>query len=151
MNKTEQPTISQATDDDLIKIAAIESISQQTPWSKQMLNDSLLGDHLCWKISLNNELWGYLIAMRVMEQLEILNVVVSPQKQKQGFATLLLKHLEVFSKSEKIDSVFLEVRKSNQKAINLYQKHGFELIGVRQNYYACREGREDALIMQLSY
>ena len=48
------------------------------------------------------------------------------------------------------DTVMLEVRPSNEPALGLYQKHGFNEIGVRRNYYPANEGREDALILALS-
>jgi ribosomal-protein-alanine N-acetyltransferase len=45
-----------------------------------------------------------------------------------------------------VDSIFLEVRKSNHVAVQLYQQEGFNRIGVRKNYYPADQGREDALV-----
>ena len=42
-------------------------------------------------------------------------------------------------------SAYLEVRPSNEAAVALYQKLGFNVIGRRHNYY--RDSKEDALIM----
>jgi ribosomal-protein-alanine N-acetyltransferase len=44
----------------------------------------------------------------------------------------------------------LEVRPSNVAAVALYEKMGFNEIGVRRNYYPAGEGREDALLLALS-
>ncbi|MEX2365017.1 MAG: GNAT family N-acetyltransferase, partial [Pseudohongiellaceae bacterium] len=48
------------------------------------------------------------------------------------------------------DSIYLEVRPSNQAAIRLYEKTGFKEIGIRPDYYPDKFGREDALVMALT-
>jgi [ribosomal protein S18]-alanine N-acetyltransferase len=45
--------------------------------------------------------------------------------------------------------VFLEVRPSNPRAIELYRDEGFNEIGLRPNYYPAEKGREDAIVMAL--
>ena len=56
-----------------------------------------------------------------------------PLRQKEGignnFFTGFLKNLS------KIPLVFLEVKKSSFPAINLYKKHDFKDLGIRNNYY----------------
>ena len=49
-----------------------------------------------------------------------------------------------------LDQIFLEVRESNDAAINLYNKFGFNELGIRANYYKRDKGREDAIIMGLT-
>jgi ribosomal-protein-alanine N-acetyltransferase len=47
--------------------------------------------------------------------------------------------------------VWLEVRRSNVRAIAVYERHGFQQVGVRKGYYpATRAGREDAIVMTLA-
>jgi ribosomal-protein-alanine N-acetyltransferase len=46
--------------------------------------------------------------------------------------------------------MLLEVRPSNEAAIRLYQRYGFERIGVRRGYYPTEGGREDAIVMRIS-
>lgn len=55
----------------------------------------------------------------------------------------LIKHAE----SQKIVSIFLEVRASNQEARLFYEKFGFQVIGTRKNYY--QHPQEDAIMMSL--
>ena len=43
--------------------------------------------------------------------------------------------------------IFLEVRVSNNPAIELYNKTGFKRVSIRKNYYRLPDGREDALVM----
>ena len=47
-------------------------------------------------------------------------------------------------------SLLLEVRPSNAAAIRLYQRYGFERIGMRPGYYPAVGGREDALVMRVA-
>jgi ribosomal-protein-alanine N-acetyltransferase len=46
-------------------------------------------------------------------------------------------------------TIYLEVRASNQTAIHLYDKHGFNEMSIRKDYYRAKEGREDAVLMGL--
>ena len=48
-----------------------------------------------------------------------------------------------------VNSFYLEVRKSNENAISLYQKNGFKICGERKNFY--KNPTENALLMCLIY
>ena len=139
-----------ATVHDLQAMLIIENESHISPWSDSMLKDSLSGRHLCWKLSVDNKILAYLIVMKTLDEIEILNIVVAPPEQGQGLGQYLLEYLIIFSSKNHIKSIFLEVRKSNAAALDLYLKAGFKQVGIRKNYYACRDGREDALVMQLA-
>ena len=58
---------------------------------------------------------------------------------------MLHKLLQV-AESKQVDSIFLEVRESNDAAIHLYDKEGFNRLGIRKAYYPAKDGREDALV-----
>ena len=62
----------------------------------------------------------------------------------------MLKNLFNECKKENIINIFLEVRRSNLSAIRLYEKNGFNEIGVRNNYYQIRDGQEDGILMGLA-
>ena len=71
----------------------------------------------------------------------VTNVAVLPEYRRQGIAQkLILKELE-----NEMNFITLEVRKSNAPAINLYQKMGFENVGIRPRFYTAPD--EDAVIM----
>jgi len=76
---------------------------------------------------------------------ELLNIGVAPDFQRRGFAERLIKEITTHIQSL-ADTLFLEVRESNERAIALYEKLGFNQIGVRPAYYAAAKGREDALL-----
>jgi ribosomal-protein-alanine N-acetyltransferase len=47
-------------------------------------------------------------------------------------------------------SILLEVRPSNKRALEVYQRYGFARIGLRKGYYpAANNTREDAIVMRL--
>jgi len=74
---------------------------------------------------------------------------VEPTQQKQGIGKVLLDDVLVNSQQKKASTIFLEVRESNQRAIQLYQVAGFNEIGLRKNYYPTANGKENAVIMAL--
>lgn len=69
-----------------------------------------------------------------------------PNHRAKGLGTLLLEETLRYANSENAKSLTLEVRESNIKAINLYQKFGFVEVGKRPGYYA--DDRETAIIME---
>jgi ribosomal-protein-alanine N-acetyltransferase len=82
------------------------------------------------------------------EEVEILDVVVNRVHRRQGHGLFLLKHLLQRSSEMSVQKIFLEVRESNLAAISLYKKLGFQIFGLRPNYY--RNPQENALLMTLS-
>ena len=62
-----------------------------------------------------------------------------------GIAEALMKEMEKRGMSKNVVTYFLEVRKSNEAAVNLYKKMGYVQIGVRKNFY--EKPVEDALVM----
>lgn len=79
---------------------------------------------------------------------EILNIAVRRRFQKQGTGTLLLQEIIDFFKANEIESVWLEVRKSNFTAREFYRRNGFIFCGERKNFYT--RPTEDALVLKLN-
>ena len=63
-------------------------------------------------------------------------------------AAALLEHLLERAGGAGVAEAFLEVRPSNLAAIRLYQRLGFEQIGIRRGYYQAPDGREDAIVLK---
>ena len=73
-----------------------------------------------------------------------MNIAVDPDLRRQGIASALLA--ELYARAGDEDAQFtLEVRRSNQAAIELYERDGFRIAGLRRRYY--QDNGEDALIM----
>jgi len=77
--------------------------------------------------------------------MHLANIAVAPPYQGQGVGSHLLSVILGEALVRQVRRAFLEVRPSNRKAIRLYEKFGFDKVGVRRRYY--RDG-EDALIME---
>jgi ribosomal-protein-alanine N-acetyltransferase len=101
---------------------------------------------LClWK---EDEMIGYISLWLVIDTANINNIAIDIPFQNKGYGSyLLMKSIEAL-KAENIREVTLEVRQSNESALKLYQSNGFEVIGVRKDYY--RKPTEDAYIMSKS-
>lgn len=97
-------------------------------------------------------LLGYCVLMPVVDEMHLLNLCVAPQAQHAGAGLTLLREAVRISRYQKLDGVLLEVRPSNPRAIQLYERFGFATIGRRKNYYPARHrSREDALVMRLTF
>lgn len=90
---------------------------------------------------------GYSCLWIVIESSELGNLAVHPEFQGQGIGALLLERNLGVCRKKNVVAVFLEVRASNHRAVELYRRHGFQGIGLRKRYYS--RPVEDALIMKL--
>ena len=136
--------------EDLDEIVKIENESHLTPWTKKNFIDSNNANNLFKVLKNENDIIGYYIALFVEDECQLLNITVRLGLQKKGFGQLMLKNLFTDCRKRNAINIFLEVRKSNNAAIRLYEKNGFNEIGVRNNYYKNKEGKEDAILMGLS-
>ena len=80
----------------------------------------------------------------------LLNLCVHPNAQHLGYGRRLLNALLMKAADADADRVFLEVRPSNEIALQLYRSVGFERIGMRPAYYQAEYGREDAVILAVT-
>ena len=83
------------------------------------------------------------------DEIHLLNIAVSPQMQRNGYARLMLSRLIDYARQHESQKILLEVRSSNTSAQSLYAGYGFEQIGLRKAYYPAIGGREDAVVMAL--
>ena len=84
--------------------------------------------------SYNNEPCGFTISRDIAGEEELLMIAVDPQCQNKGIGLILLKQLIADATNNSVAAVFLEVR-SNNPAQNLYERLGFQKIGLRKAYY----------------
>ncbi len=89
---------------------------------------------------------GFFLARSIYDNLEILKLGVSPEYQRQGIGTELMETAYSEGIRRGCNRCFLEVRKSNQIAIQFYYRHNFRIAGTRLNYYT--DPVEDAWIME---
>ena len=141
-------TIRQLGYSDLPQVIAIERRAFPTPWSLAMFVLELSKPSgICLAAMRDERLAGYLICSRYDRVWHIMNVAVDPDHRRQGLATALLNRLlERVADGGGEDARFtLEVRRSNGGAIELYERFGFKVAGLRRRYY--QDNGEDALVM----
>ncbi len=141
--------------DDLTRIMEIERAAYQFPWSASMVRDSLQAAHCqTWGMSVphHSDLIGFGMLSIVLDEVELLGISVLPGLQGKGYGAQLLQFLIEQARRAKADKIFLEVRQTNDPAVALYQKAGFESVDIRQDYYPTnnRHERDDATVMLLS-
>lgn len=120
---------------------------QYSPWSRKIFEDCLTKPYFAYSLDHDNQPLGYYIAMTVLDEVTLMDIVVSSAHQGNGFGKSLLQHLLDHCNQNNIQQIWLEVRESNAAAINLYDNAGFILVEQRLNYYPSAKGKEDALIM----
>jgi ribosomal-protein-alanine N-acetyltransferase len=134
---------------DLGDLNAVERLEQRaypTPWSRSMFASELAKPtSICLGAFEGDELAGYVITSRYVDAWHIMNVAVDPDLRRRGVATALLDRLFELTHGDERRGYTLEVRVSNDGAIQLYERLGFEARGLRRGYYT--DNREDALIM----
>lgn len=131
---------------DLEDVMTVERSAHAYPWRQSSFEDCLQGRQKCWLAFAENSLCGLVVISHAGGDAEILNLSVHPGFQRKGIGRLLVNHA-IEQTQSKADMLFLEVRRSNKKAIDLYTKEGFFEIGERKGYYPTVNGREDAILM----
>ena len=136
---------------DLSQVMAIEQKSFADPWTLQSFYREIQENpYSRYLVAYRQErLVAYIGGWLITDQLHITNLAVEPQERGNGLAKKLLDELVRLSRKEGINKATLEVRVSNDAAINLYRKNGFAIVGRRPKYYI--NNQEDALIMWKEY
>lgn len=132
------------------QVMAIELQAYPFPWSRGNFVDALAAGYLAQGlVTADGELLAYQFAMAGFEEWHLLNLTVAPAHQGQGHGLRLLEALAQHTRATGAHFLWLEVRPSNLRARALYQRFGFEQIGLRRAYYPDAGGRrEDALVLR---
>lgn len=136
---------------DVEAVVAVENDVYPFPWTRGNFLDSLASGHQSWVMrELDGRLAGYFLQMPMVDEIHLLNITVRPDLHGQGMGRKLLEHAIQLARSVGMQSMLLEVRPSNHKALAVYEHVGFVQIGMRKNYYpAPANSREDAIVMRL--
>ena len=133
------------------KVANLEKICFNDPWSERSVASELDNALSLWLVAMEGDaLAGYVGSQTVMGETDMMNIAVAPEFRRQGIAEKLVEALVdalvAELKSRQSHCLTLEVRASNEPARALYEKLGFQQVGLRKNYY--RNPKEDALILR---
>ena len=133
---------------DLEEAYKIELDVNPSPWKYETFLSSFEVGHKGLICKKDNLMVGFIIFSPISPEAHILSISVRNEMQSKGIGTLLLKSMLDQCKVMNYKKIFLEVRVSNEKAINFYEKFGFSKDAIRNNYYT--DNSEDALLMSLS-
>ncbi|MFZ1643017.1 MAG: ribosomal protein S18-alanine N-acetyltransferase [Candidatus Contendobacter sp.] len=133
---------------DLKEVLAIERRTYDFAWTDGILRDCLRAGYHCQVLETpHGFIQAYAVMSAAVGEAHILNLCVRPELQGRGLSRRMLDHLLEWARSEQVNTVFLEVRLSNDRAVQLYTSAGFCEVGLRPGYYPSVRGREDALVM----
>ena len=133
--------------EDLRVVEEMEHILFSSPWSYEdflyELNENAFSHNFV--VEDHNEIVGYVGLWIMYDQSQITTIGVHPSYQRKGIGSMMMKKMIEESLAHQCLNMSLEVRVSNDKAISLYKKYGFETVALRKNYY--EDNHEDAYLM----
>lgn len=137
-----------ATTDDIPGMARLEEMCFSAPWSEKALSDTMAGESACFLVAKREgRVIGYIGSYSALDEGYVTNVATDTECRREGVGKALVSELIRCGKEKSLSFWTLEVRVGNTAAISLYEKLGFERVGVRPRFYS--NPCEDALLMTL--
>lgn len=139
-----------SSDEDLDAVAALEADAFSNPWTREMLARELRQSDVARVYvlrAMGKRVAAFCACWLVFDELHINTIAVDPSLRRQGLAVRLMHHVLADAAREGAEQATLEVRRSNEPALELYRRLGFVVEAVRPRYYTSPE--EDALILWL--
>jgi ribosomal-protein-alanine N-acetyltransferase len=145
---TEPPVmIREMKHDDLAMVSDIERRSYEFPWSHGVFRDCLLAGYQTIVLVRDDVVAGYGVLSVAAGEAHILNICIDPDCRSRGYGEKLLDEMLFRARAASVRQIFLEVRPSNERALQLYRKKGFHKVADRPAYYQAHGGREDAAVL----
>lgn len=129
---------------DFYKIEEILESEFDEFWKPSILRSELENQNSKYIVAeKDSKIVGFAGIILLPDDAEITNIVTKKSERKKGIGNLLLAKIIEISKKYK-NNISLEVNEKNEIAIKLYEKYGFEKVGIRKKYY---NGTDNAIIM----
>ena len=136
---------------DVDAVHTLDARAYPHPWSRANFADAIASGYVCACLcAADGTLMGHVVVMRGVDEMHLLNITVAPEHQGRGLGSARLRDVVAWSQAEGAETLWLEVRQSNERARRLYVRGGFEAVGQRKGYYPDGRGREDAVVMRLA-
>lgn len=139
-----------ASEDDVAEVLRIERSAHAAPWTEENVRTELAKPYATFLVMTDDEtdeqVAGYIVSWVMFDEGHILNVAVDPEFRGKGMAKQMVRRVVGECHKKGIRKILLDVRKSNEPAIALYQGLGFVVTHVRKGFYS--DG-EDAYQMAL--
>ena len=134
---------------DLPYILEIENVSFPNPWREMTFRGEIYNQPISFPLAIvfkpQKKVIGYLVFWQITEQIQINNIAIHPDYRRMGIAEAVLQQVLSEVRMEGAKLVTLEVRPSNIAARTLYNKLGFDILGIKEDYY--HDPPEPALVM----
>ena len=135
-----------STPKDAKGIAMLEEEIFSDPWRECDITATVSQyGAMCYTASEGGRVIAYILGRVIAPEGEIYRIATAPDKRRRGIAYRLLDYAIKTERGRGLESLFLEVRKNNTPARNLYRAYGFREIGIRKNYY--KNPPDDAVVM----
>jgi ribosomal-protein-alanine N-acetyltransferase len=141
------PTVREMRQTDVTVVATIERGAYEFPWSPAIFRDCLLAGYTSLVLEHSGKVIGYGIMSVAAGEAHLLNLALSESARRAGNGRRLLAHLMELARAAGAEGMYLEVRPSNTRALALYERAGFQVLGRRRGYYRARGGTEDAVVL----
>lgn len=133
---------------DLEAVLEIERAAFSSPWPRQAFELAVRDGSILALGAVDDDLAGYVVACSGTRAVLVANLAVRSSRRRRGLGRRLLDAVLAWARDGGYRLVTLDVRSSNEAAICMYRDAGFEISGVRSDYY--RDPPEDALTMTRS-
>lgn len=146
--KTELTKIVRMTVDDLDTVIKIQEESKLSYWSYESYKDEInLESSFTVVAKIDNQTVGFLVGRLIIEEncAELYNIGIDLHFRQKSIGTKLIESFIKSCVDNKLEKIFLEVRESNETAIQFYLKHNFSSLSKRKNFYS--NPTEDAILM----
>lgn len=142
--------IEQAGADQAGLLAALHARAFDAPWSASEIAKMLENQAVFAILSRDANPQGFVMAWAAAADSEILTLAVAPEARRKGVGSALVTAAGVAALVRGAATMHLEVAETNEGALTLYKRLGFEPAGRRAAYYAGEGGSVDALVLRRS-
>lgn len=135
---------------DLEQVIEIDQISFSLPWPKRSFQYELDENFTsrCWVADVDGRIAAMMVGWMIIDELHVATIAAHPDYRGQGIGKKVLVHALLAARKEGVIRAFLEVRQTNEAALNMYRSLGFVEDGRRKEYY--KDNNEDAILMSLN-
>jgi ribosomal-protein-alanine N-acetyltransferase len=138
-------------EEDLPTVLSIEALCFSNPWSDSTFRGEIQNTSVSFPLVVvrrpGDEVVAYIIYWQIRDDVQVNNVAVHPDYRGLGLGETMMRYAIARVRDAGATFMTLEVRQSNMPAMTLYRKLGFEVMGMRKNYYTKPD--EDACVMAL--
>ncbi len=134
---------------DLPMAIEIDRLNFTEPWPEKSFSYELSTNYSVCLVAVDDSdvVLGEIVVWVIVDEAHIATIAVHPEHQRKGIASALLAEALIQAMERGASASLLEVRPSNTAALKLYQRFGYETVGVRKEYY--QDNKEDALLLNL--